>query len=106
MSKFLNALELSVRTHRILEREGIDNVDAFMALTTRDILKMSNAGRKTSNEVLDIQTYLRNGAKHRYTMEEIMEQVRIFNRMIASGPEDMAYRMTDNGTISVYRRLV
>lgn len=63
MSDFLDTLELSVRAIRILrDWGGIDNVDAFLALTRAEVMTVKGAGLITWREIEDVQREFRRKA--------------------------------------------
>ena len=58
----IDALELSVRASNVLRKMGVETMDDFMALTRQTVMGQKNAGRRTWNEVSEIQTYYRHQA--------------------------------------------
>lgn len=59
----LNELELSVRAYSCLKRAGINTVEDLCSITTKDMLRVRNLGRKCLEEV--IQVMKDNGLKFR-----------------------------------------
>lgn len=66
MSNIINELELSVRTSNTLKRLGdVDTMEDFMALTEGRVRAVRGAGRRTWNEIRDVQTHFRQIEKRR-----------------------------------------
>lgn len=60
VTNIIDELELSVRTKNVLELMGdVHTLDDFMALTMGRVCAVRNAGRKTWNEIRDVQNSLR-----------------------------------------------
>lgn len=59
MTDFIDGLELSVRAGSALRRMGIDNLEAFMTLTKKQVMAEKNAGARTWREVANMQGYFR-----------------------------------------------
>lgn len=58
MNKLANELELSVRAHAVLNRLGIETLDGFLAIQEREVLALTNAGRRTWREIKDTQDHI------------------------------------------------
>ena len=60
MTNIIDELELSVRTTNALKLMGdVHTLDDFMALTMGRVCAVRNAGRRTWNEIRDVQNNLR-----------------------------------------------
>lgn len=55
----IDDLELSVRASNVLKKMGVETMDDFMALTRQSVMRQKNAGRRTWQEVSEIQTHFR-----------------------------------------------
>lgn len=55
----IDDLEMSVRASNVLKKMGVETMDDFMALTRQTVMAQKNAGRRTWNEVLEMQTHFR-----------------------------------------------
>lgn len=79
MGNIIDELELSVRTSNVLKLMGdIETMDDFMALTEGRVRAVRGAGRRTWNEIRDVQAHFRQIEKRRAaerTAEEIDETV-------------------------------
>jgi hypothetical protein len=61
MSNIIDELELSVRTTNALKLMGdVHTLDDFMGLTMARVCAVRNAGRRTWNEIREVQNHLRN----------------------------------------------
>lgn len=58
----IDDLELSVRASNVLKNMGVETMDDFMALTRQSVMRQKNAGRRTWQEVSEVQTYYRHEA--------------------------------------------
>jgi len=47
----IDGLELSVRSYRVLKRHGITTIGQLSAMKPGEILRLTNAGRKTLNDI-------------------------------------------------------
>lgn len=65
MTDFINDIELSVRAGNVLRNMGINNLDAFMALTKKEVMAEINAGNRTWNEIANLQKHFRCLAEER-----------------------------------------
>lgn len=71
MSNIIDQLELSVRTTNVLKLMGdVHTLDDFMGLTMGRVCAVRNAGRRTWNEIREVQNNLRN---HVHQTEEEYE---------------------------------
>lgn len=71
MSNIIDELELSVRTTNVLKKMfDMDTMDDFMALTEGRVRAVPGAGRRTWNEIREVQNHLRN---HVHQTEEEFE---------------------------------
>jgi DNA-directed RNA polymerase alpha subunit len=52
---YLDALELSVRSGRILRENGLLDKSQIMALSKKDILALAGAGERTASEILEVR---------------------------------------------------
>ncbi len=59
MSNVLDGLELSTRVRTALDKEGVDTLEKFAALTEARVLGMRNLGRRSWYEIWQTQQYLR-----------------------------------------------
>lgn len=61
MSNIIDQLELSVRTTNVLKLMGdVHTMEDFMGLTMGRVCSIRGAGRRTWNEIREIQSHLRN----------------------------------------------
>ena len=66
MSNIINEIELSVRTSNVLKLMGdVHTLDDFMALTEGRVRAVRGAGRRTWNEIRDVQAHFRQVEKRR-----------------------------------------
>lgn len=68
MTDFIKDLEFSVRAGNVLRNMGIDNLDAFMALTEKQVMAEDGAGAKTWREVAETQSYFRHLAEYAHAL--------------------------------------
>lgn len=60
MTNIIDELELSVRTTNVLKKMfDMDTMDDFMALTEGRVRAVPGAGRRTWNEIREVQNHLR-----------------------------------------------
>jgi hypothetical protein len=58
-NRFIDELELSTRAKGGLIELGVTNINQFMDLTEYTLSRVPGIGRRTVNEILRLQTYLR-----------------------------------------------
>lgn len=63
MTDFIDDLDLSVRAGNVLRKMGISDLEAFMALTKRQVMDQANAGARTWREVAAMRDHFRQLAR-------------------------------------------
>lgn len=76
MNDFLRYLEASVRTHNILQGLGISTPEAFMALDKDTFMGVKGAGRRSWNEVVELQRMMSKTTRRETTRDRVFEMLK------------------------------
>lgn len=100
-------LEFSTRTARLLEREGITNLNALMRLRKNEVMRWGGAGRKTWLEISDLQDRYRPDPKREMDNArlELANLILRANCIMDFYPETFRAFVTVEGRIHIYERV-
>ena len=101
-------LELSVRTAGVLRINEVINMAQFLKLTRPEVTAWKNAGRRTWNEIYDIQDEYKNVSRD--DIKQLIEASRMFNYRLSKIRDDIHYdavspTMDKNGYITLWRAI-
>ena len=107
---FLSELELSVRATNVLRAAGITTMPQFMALTPEAVRLLRNAGRRTAQEVTEMQASLNGDAAKRalaeQTTEALTDAVNTLNRWMVQKQRTHRFVVDPDGLIQIFRRVL